>query len=214
MDSTHASPLAADAPPALAAGQRPRLVCLAAPRIEAFGQTIELRPRQASEPVLLLLRVVAAGSRGIPVARLLASIWPNDAEREARHRLEDCRRCLALLIGIRASPIRIDGDIAAIDDECLEVDSVSLECALSPLLDPFRPPLPEQAAKARALLGRTLSGGSVFLPGVETAWADAARHRIADTLARAARRLASTDVEADPASSESSFHHFVHREPS
>jgi len=81
------------------------------------------------------------------------------------------------------------------DDEHLltqlaQVTSLALENALAPLLDAFQPPSGAQTEAARLRLGRALAGEIVFLPDVDEPWADAARHRIADAVARAARRIA------------------------
>lgn len=168
----------------------PRLYCLAAPRVESFGQAFALGPRQASDPIRLLLRVAGAGPRGIRVETLQAALWPGVPARERRGRFDDCLRCLALLLGTAEPPVRVCGDLARIDEGLLEVDSLALENALAPLLDAFQPPSGAQTEAARLRLGRALAGEIVFLPDVDEPWADAARHRIADAVARAARRIA------------------------
>lgn len=194
MDTALGRVAAARRPPSVEAGPRPRLVCLASPRLESFGQTLALAPRQESEPVQLLLRVVAAGVEGLPVGRLCAALWPTDSAREGRHRMNDCLRCLALLLGIAKPPVCVRGDFATVDESLLEVDSLALERTLSPLLDAFQPPSTDQVTCARALLGHALATECVFLPGYEEAWAGLARSRIADAMARAARRLASSPL--------------------
>ena len=168
-----------------------RLHCLGWPHLDALGQAIALDPRWRAQPVELLLRVAAAGPGGIALSRLLSLLWPTDGPRLAQRQLEDCRRCLALLLGTDTPPVAIDGDLVKIDERVLAVDAFELERALEPLLDPFRPATSVQAAGARALLGEALAVESIFLPDFDAAWADAARRRIADAVARAARQLTS-----------------------
>lgn len=190
MSAPIAPVAAAGKPPASDARPRPRLFCLDAPRLEAFGQTIDLVPRQATGPVQVLLRLAAAGRAGMPVRRLTAAIWPQAAEREARNRLGDCQRCLALLLGTERSPVRVEGEFACVDGDVVEVDSLELEASLAPLLEPFAELPEDDCRQARALLARCLSTGLVFLAGFESPWAGSARYRIADSVARATKRLA------------------------
>jgi len=176
----------------------PRLRCLAAPRLESFGQAIELGPRQDADPVRLLLRVVAAGPGGIPAERLRTSLWPAESARQGRQRMADSIRCLALLVGTGVPPVTIRDGIVSTDTAGLEVDSLTLEERIAPLLDPFRAPSPAEAAEARTAVSQAVAACSAFLPGFDAPWAEAARRRIADSIARAARRLSSAEACVNP----------------
>jgi hypothetical protein len=159
------------APAALTERIAARLECLGPPRLAARGASLALGPRHgAAEPVEMLLRIVAAGPQGLAFASLCAALWPRSSSRTCLARFRANARALALLAGIDSAPLLLEGDLAAVDRALLEVDSLALEEALAPLLVPFADP--------------------AFLHGFEQPWALAARLRIADKLARAARRLA------------------------
>ena len=166
----------------------PRLVCLGPPQLEFFGSSHALDV-EGQEPVEVLLRVAAAGPPGVEVEPLCATLWPNLSERARRTRFGDCRRCLALLLGHPFSPVAVEGARVSIDPARLFVDSLELEGAIEPLLDPFDPVSGPATERARVALSGALDRRAVFLPGLDRAWANAARLRIADKLARAARRL-------------------------
>jgi hypothetical protein len=166
-----------------------RLVCLGPPRLEFFGASHPLDARHDQEPVEVLLRIAAAGPPGVAVDALCAAIWPSLAERARRIRLGDCRRCLALLLGDTTSPVSVDGGHASIDAGRLAVDSLELESAIEPVLDPFERASEAATERARVALSDALARHAVFLPGLDRPWANVARLRIGDKLVRAARRF-------------------------
>jgi hypothetical protein len=166
----------------------PRLACLGPPKLDFFGSSHAL-DMDGQEPVEMLLRIAAAGPPGVAVDPLCASLWPSLSERARRTRFGDSRRCLALLLGQAYSPVALEGVRVSIDRERLFVDSLELEAALEPLLEPFDPVSREANERARVALSGALDRHAVFLPGVDRPWANAARLRIADKLVRAARRF-------------------------
>ena len=137
----------------------------------------------------MLLRIAAAGPAGVGVDALCTALWPDLSERARRTRFGDCRRCLALLLRDSYSPVAVEGARASIDPERLFVDSLHLEGALEPLLEPFDPVSGAATERARVVLSGALDRHAVFLPGIDRPWANAARLRIADKLTRAARRF-------------------------
>ncbi len=168
----------------------PRLVCLGAPQLEFFGSSHAL-DAQGQEPIEMLLRIAAAGPPGVAVDTLCTALWPGLSERARRTRFGDSRRCLALLLGHPFSPVALEGARVSIDRARLYVDSLELEGAIEPLLEPFDSVSREAAERARVALSGALDRHAVFLPGLDRPWANAARLRIADKLVRAARRLGS-----------------------
>lgn len=171
-----------------------RLECLGQPRFAGPGGTIVLGQRRAAEPVELLLRIVAAGPPGLAFSSLRAALWPRRSQRQCVARVRADAQALALLAGTESDPFQLDGDLLTVARDVLEVDSLVLEEALAPLVAPFGAALPNSA---RAALAHALCADPVFLPGFDAPWALAARLRIADKLARAARRLADGSPDAD-----------------
>jgi len=189
MDTNHGLAIAAANEPGIGLARTARLVCLGRPCVEPVWPAPGFDPLNGSREAGFLLRVVAAGLPGAPVAPLRVGSRRSSAPTTGR--AAPPRDRLAALLGTRRSPIQVVGGIAKIDHHVLEVDSLQLEEDLAPLLDPFGTPSDEQIGAARARLRTALAGHSIFLPSVNTDWARAARFRIADAMARAARRLAS-----------------------
>jgi len=180
MDTNHA-PIPLPTAPRAAS-----LRCLDALAIAGPAGLRTVDPVRLARPLELLLRVVAAGPAGESAELVLPALWPGADSRRWRVSLATALRTLDAQLGSRGA-IAVDGDRLRVDEAALRVDSLAFERALAPLLNPFRMPLPHEREAARHALAATR--GAEFLPGNESAWAGAARMRIADAVARAASIL-------------------------
>lgn len=183
-DDLHPPPLRAPA------AARTRLALMGPPRLDGPGLALELGERTASKPVELMLRLAAAGPAGSRADALEMALWPDIAPRARRASLRAAIAALATLAGAGEPPVRESAGHVGFDPRVLEVDSIVLERALAPLLVPYADASSGEREKARRILAEALARPASFLPGFDAPWAAAARLRIADAIASAARRLA------------------------
>jgi two-component SAPR family response regulator len=163
------------------------LRCLEAVALAGPAGLRALDPARLTKPLELLLRVVAAGTAGASAEQVVPALWPASDARRWRASLTAALRALDAQLAVRSAVI-LDGDRLLVREAALRVDSLDFERALAPLLNPFRTPGPQEIEGARIAVASF--GGAEFLPGNESAWARAARMRIADAAGRAARRIA------------------------
>jgi hypothetical protein len=143
----------------------------------------------ATQPIELLLRVAAAGPGGAPATMLCAAMWPDLAPPARHNALRAAMRRLDHRLGLH-SVLVLDGNRLAVNGWTLGVDSIELEAAIAPLLNPFSIADDRERARAReALDGSAAQHANDFLPDVPQPWAIQARLRIADGVQRARQML-------------------------
>jgi hypothetical protein len=165
------------------------LRCLGQSLLEG-GDACPTRPIEpATQPLELLLRVAAAGPDGASATMLCAAMWPHVAPEARRKALRGTMRRLDMFLSLQAV-LLLDGNRVFVNEHTLGVDSIELEAAIAPLLNPFSVVREHDLRRAREALARSAAGETAeFLPDVPHSWAVNARMRIADGVERARRML-------------------------
>jgi hypothetical protein len=165
------------------------LRCLGQSLLEG-GDGRPTRPIEpATQPLELLLRVAAAGPGGAVATMLCAAMWPHVAPEARRKALRGTMRRLDMLLSLHAV-LLLDGNRVFVNEHTLGVDSIELEAAIAPVLNPFSVAGEREVQRAREALARSAPGEPAeFLPDIPHPWAVNARMRIADGVERARRML-------------------------
>lgn len=153
-------------------------------QIEADGAEAGLDARRQQKPLLLLQALLAIGADGASKADLADAVWPDAEGDAAQHTLEvnlqrlRARLCYPAALLLEAGAVRLNRALCWVD--LWEMDAVVRRADDADL-----------AAHAPALARRLLGAyRGPFLPGVDAAWADAARSMLAARFARVAGKLA------------------------
>ena len=161
------------------------LRCLGPPRIEREGASPPRPVAPDNQPIELLLRVAAAGPGGASATMLCAAMWPHVAPEARRNALRAAMRRLDRCLAVRQALV-LDGNRVVVNRGALDVDSLDLEAAIAPLLNPFSIATPVECTRAReALAGISARHSAEFLLDIQEPWAVQARLRIADAVRRA-----------------------------
>lgn len=169
------------------------LRCLGRPHIEWDGASSPRPVEPGTQPMELLLRVAAAGPGGASATTLCAAMWPHVAPEARRKALRAAMRRLDRSLALRDALV-LDGNRVAVNRAALRVDSLELEAAIAPLLNPFSTAADDERERAReALAAPAAAQAADFMPDVPQPWAVQARLRIADGVQRARRMLQEHD---------------------
>lgn len=178
--------------------RRVRIHCLGTFSIadgDAIGQSKLPCPPKA---LALLQRLIACGLQGASAGHLAPALWPGASPRLQRRLILATGAALDEALATSGA-IACDGDRLAVNETVIRVDSLALERALVPVLNPFRTPSAGECAEAQRVLLET--PGSEFLPGLREPWTLAARMRISDACKRAAAVLLSLHCQPTTAPS-------------
>lgn len=142
-------------------------------------------PGVTSHALAVLIRVAAAGDRGISRQKLTGCFWPERDERHARHSLSQA--LYELRLAVRGETLVVGRDVLRLSSACVSCDMLDLERALH---------------DGDLELASTLHAGpfldGIYLTGADEfeRWSETQRRRLVQELARALRAASSSAIDA------------------
>lgn len=150
--------------------------------VEVAGEALRFEGKAQRKPLEVLKMLVVAGDRGVPVDRLVETLWPQGEAGDRKnfdvtvHRL---RRLLALDAAVQVS----DGQ-ARLNAQAVRVDAWELEALLRPLIPLSCKPAPLDRLQAAAPRVLALFNGPLLATDGEALWQLMPRNRLSSLFQR------------------------------